>query len=817
MSAEPVSASSTASPSASRRFVWPFVLACLLVLFLAQALVSALSLTALNRLVADNTAERIELAARPPAGSIQTGLNLGKSLNQYFGLEEVLQQLEERTSGLQGAAVVLPDGQVLASVGQEFDVLSILLAITQQGATDTRQVQKTESGSVRQAEDGAVQLGIPLTDQDKTVVGALVVRVQTADAADQAMLVDTGLVMGAITLVAALALVVLLRVDAVRRGRVAGSRRRHLVPVLVVLVAQMGVAAYTTSTFRTVWLDVVQENAQTLAHNVQSDLEKVLDHGIEPDRIQGMDDYLQRVIRSFSVVGNMAVKSPDGEVLGQAGAQAADGGHDGFSLSLQANNTEVATLDVQYDEAVLRAGVWARIADAVTVALIAAIAAMELLRLLDIVIREGVANRLRHWRASARQPLPVSPRLARPIMFGFLFAWALPLGFLPLYARELLPADVSASSVQILMALPIAVEMGCGLLTALLAGRLSDKYGWHRPVVLGLMLSVLSSAACAWVDTLPGLVVARGLTGLGYGLAWMGLQGLVVLNSPASERGQNMANVIAGLFAGHLSGVAIGAMLMEQLGPEAVFSIGAVLFAVPAVMVPILVRLHGVAAIAQEQPQPAETESPAPTRPGASLSRLVFSRDFGVLLFAVIIPFSIAQIGLLNFALPLFMDAMGAKGSSVGRVLMVYGLAIIFLGPLMGRLTDRSRYRKYWIGCAGLVGSGGLLVLAISDGMVGAVLAVALLALAGCIGGGAQASYMLAMPRVQHYGLVGATSVMRAMDKVGQMLGPLVVASLFAWAGMTAGLMVTGLAYLAAAIGFLILAPAQADLPQRGG
>src|SRR3546814_21148755 len=54
--------------------------------------------------------------------------------------------------------------------------------------------------------------------------------------------------------------------------------------------------------------------------------------------------------------------------------------------------------------------------------------------------------------------------LVRPVMFGFLFAMALPLSFLPIYARSLLASADLGQSAALLMALPIAVEMGCGLL-----------------------------------------------------------------------------------------------------------------------------------------------------------------------------------------------------------------------------------------------------------------------------------------------------------------------------------------------------------------
>lgn len=71
-----------------RRPVLEVTLACLAVLLLAQALIGALSLSALNRLVVDTTADRVEVVARRVAGNIENGLRLGKPLEQYFGLRD---------------------------------------------------------------------------------------------------------------------------------------------------------------------------------------------------------------------------------------------------------------------------------------------------------------------------------------------------------------------------------------------------------------------------------------------------------------------------------------------------------------------------------------------------------------------------------------------------------------------------------------------------------------------------------------------------------------------------------------------------------
>src|SRR3546814_16937934 len=88
-----------------------------------------------------------------------------------------------------------------------------------------------------------------------------------------------------------------------------------------------------------------------------------------------------------------------------------------------------------------------------------------------------------------------------------------------------------------------------------------------------------------------------------------------------------------------------------------------------------------------------------------------------MLLAGCVIPFSIAQVGLLTYALPLYMDEQGATSASVGRILMLYGFCVIYVGPWMGRMADRSAYKKHWIVLGGLVGSAGLLGMYFASGV----------------------------------------------------------------------------------------------------
>ncbi|OWT74730.1 MULTISPECIES: MFS transporter [unclassified Achromobacter] len=846
-----------------RRPVLEVTLACLAVLLLAQTLMGALSLAALDRLIADTTADRVEVVARRVAGNIDNGLRLGKPLAQYFGMDALLRDGTHGSDDLAGIAVLLPDGSTVASQGDVAGAATLARALFRHdGAATPHDIAARPSGALLSSGGGRVLLAVPLASADpaKSNAGALVVSAVRDAAAAHALMWRSLAVLVAVTALVGVALAAAFKFLVPLTTLAAGGRARFVVPLVALLLAQGVYAVYTVQTFREGWLRVTRENVAVLARGLQTDLDRIIGYGIAVDKLRGVEAPFQRLAATFPAIREIDLTDAGGHLLNRAdsrGPLPLAGGNVGSDTGVAARGNAVAddltlvlpltgrrdtaqapvqgatqgatqgNLVLRLSADVLGAGVRSRMIDAITVVAVALVAAMEMLLLLSLLMNRAFAA-----RGVAPDGTRVGPddasdigRIARPIMFGFLFAWAMPLSFLPLYARTL-PEGWIDLPPNVLLALPISVEMGCGLLTALLAGRLTDRRGWQFPVLSGLGVTFLGMLACAGAGSLPIFAGARGLVGLGYGLTWMGLQGFIVTRSSPQYRGRNMTTVIAGLFAGHLTGAAVGAMLMEQLGFRLVFGISAFMLLMPVLGVLALMRPYmGKQKVAEKAAgSPAIATTPVATGAAVALpsraqaapstrsgftrtARLVFTRDFGLLLLGSVIPFSIAQVGLLSFALPLYLEHAGVAASSIGRVLMIYGLCVIYVGPLMGRLVDRSNAKKTWIVLGGVVGSAGMIGLYFGGGLAAATLAVFLLAVASCFSGASQSPYMLGLPRVQDYGAAGATSVMRAADKLGQMAGPLMVGALFGSMGMNTSLAIAGGVYLVATLLFLFFAP----------
>ena len=101
---------------------------------------------------------------------------------------------------------------------------------------------------------------------------------------------------------------------------------------------------------------------------------------------------------------------------------------------------------------------------------------------------------------------------------------------------------------------------GC-VLGALVAGILSDRFGRKKVFILAAILFLVSAIASAMPDTIPSLIVARSIGGVGVGIASMLSPLYLAELSPAAIRGRMVAlyqlAIALGILCAHFSNVLV--------------------------------------------------------------------------------------------------------------------------------------------------------------------------------------------------------------------------------------------------------------------
>ena len=428
--------------------------------------------------------------------------------------------------------------------------------------------------------------------------------------------------------------------------------------------------------------------------------------------------------------------------------------------------------------------------DSATVIVISILFFVELLILIFKYIERQVEE--------PRQQMPLHYGIMRPAAFLFLFGIDISVSFLPLH-METLYVPILGLSKDTVMGLPISVEFMFVGISILVSGIWLDRRGWHEPFLCGLILAALG-ILYSWLATNAlHFIVSRGIVGLGYGLSLMASQGFVITYSDWKSKAQGLAHLFAGIYAGSICGGATGAMLAEWLGYTPVFLFGAVILIAVVVYTLVFMR-EGM----KKPAPPAVKEKRGSTR-GKPILNFVSNRTILGLVFFSSLPAAIAVVGLLNYFSPIYLKRIGASQSTIGQIMMIYGICLIYFGPFISRYVDVSRHKKIYIflGCS--LGSISLLTFYILEGYAAAVTAVLLLGLSSSFVLASQSAYTLELQVTQELGEGKAIGIFRSTSRVGQMLGPIVFSSIIVATNIRSGITYLGLAYLLTAFLFLLL------------
>ena len=435
-------------------------------------------------------------------------------------------------------------------------------------------------------------------------------------------------------------------------------------------------------------------------------------------------------------------------------------------------------------------------------------AAMLIAVLICIEVSFVLLSRLTSRVKTAQvQRAAVDYRLMRPAIFVFLFGIDLSMAFIPLYMGQM-EQDFFGLSANVVMGLPISVEFFCVGLAILLAGIWFDRRGWQEPFYTGLALATLG-ALYSWMapDALH-FIFSRGLVGFGYGLVQLSSHGFVIRNTDKSTKAQGMAHLAAGLYAGSICGAATGAVLAEQFGYEVVFLSGA--FIITSVV------LYSLLILGYPATTPSRTETIPVQHTGKSvLRRFLLDKRVLAAIFFSSMPASIAVVGFLNYFSPVYLDREGISESTIGQVLMLFGVCLALFAPRVGRLIDATENKQQLVLFGSLLGAAAFLTFSIWDGLLATIIAIFLLGLSNCLVLSAQSVYLLKLDITQQLGEGKAMGIFRSTSRIGQMLGPVIFAWLFLFEDVRIGVTYVGLAYIIAALVFIWLARDNAEQLQK--
>lgn len=370
--------------------------------------------------------------------------------------------------------------------------------------------------------------------------------------------------------------------------------------------------------------------------------------------------------------------------------------------------------------------------------------------------------------STARDPIPA--RVIMPVFIVVLIdftGFGLIIPLLPFWAKRLGANPVGVGLVLTAYALAQFV------FTPVL-GRLSDRYG-RRPVILGsLLVEALGFALTALSGSLPALLGARFLAGLG--ASNLGSAQAVVADvTPAAGRARGMGMIGAAIGLGFVVGPALGGALATRS------------LALPF-WVAMGVALLNALLVARFLPETRRLETGrawAFADRGLTALRGGWRRVLGqsvvARLVAVNLLFTLAFSGM-EAVFPLLTLRRFGWGAAQNGVLFTYigVLVVVMQGGLVGRLVARWGERRLLLAGLALLAAG-LALLPVGGTLGLLLLALGLLSIGeGAVTPTATALLSLASPARNQGETLGFA---QGMAGLGRILGPLAAGWLFAASG----------------------------------
>jgi predicted MFS family arabinose efflux permease len=808
-------------------------------LLFALVLNVTLSILSLEKIYTDSLISEYTVIGRYYSRKIERSLSFGKLLSKFFGMPELLNEIKEENQKIYQIFIFSAEREPLVSLNQNLPSSSS--AVAEQEVMRRRQNKFDDFWLYRK---GNYHLIFPLSggrSLPRTVQGymeivlpELIIKNKTEE-----LVIDVARLLALFSLSSAIVFLALaLLIFSTRTSKYGFSlkTRALLATSIVLIISQIGFSYFSVSDFRDRYFQNIREKCQAMGRLLKKDINYLLGMGIPLNRLVGIDDLLKDILVFTPDLADITIVDKVGESLYRVEAEnsekistsslqgvvdVAPQIESGKPVSRSDRKTEYRiVLPVAKDGQptgfvhlnISRSFVMAKIRDMVfdsaTVVVVSLLIGFEFVFFLLARLLSG-ADR---WAAIPRQSedtsklqvdvaIPDEKHIyVRTAAFLYAFSMALSMSFLPIYAEDLYTPTLGLGK-ELVIGLPISVEMLFVAISLTLGGVWLDRRGWFWPFLTGAIITGTGVCFCGVARDIIELMIYRGAVGFGYGLVVMATQSLVIQVSAQERRSSAIAGLEAGFFSGFISSTAVGGMLADRIGFSYVFFLGSVLTMVTILFVLVFLKeLRNIGPGVTDQ-----AAAPIRTDRRSGFLSVFKDREFVGILFLSAIPSALCLVGFLYFASPLFLTRAGVGQSDIARLMMIYGMCMVYVAPSINRWVDSLENKKIPIIAGGILGGLALLSFNYLNSVLMFVLILLLFSISGGMSYGARLSLVTDAESSKSTGVGKALGIFNSMERLGNIFGPILVGSMITAVGITQAVSNVGLIYLMGAILLAVL------------
>ena len=272
------------------------------------ALTSILNVVSFNNNYTESTAANNAIVTSGVVNKLEYSLRYGKSLENYCGIEDLFEQVKQLCSYVDEAYIVDTESKILyenSYNGAEFNKPDEL--------EDNAEILNDAQGFLTWTENDTQHILIPVSDSTGKIVAGFGITYNNKIVSQNTRQYISSIV--SFTIIAAIAAILLFIIlfFVIRHEFVFKKLLLIVIPIIIASNLFLGIASFYT--YRAGYTALTKQTAETISVKIQSDIDSVIEQGINYSELNELDDYFRDIIKNTNQISIIQMK-PAGEGAG---------------------------------------------------------------------------------------------------------------------------------------------------------------------------------------------------------------------------------------------------------------------------------------------------------------------------------------------------------------------------------------------------------------------------------------------------------------------------------------------------------------------
>ena len=576
---------------------------------------------------------------------VEQSINFGKPLNNFYGMEELLQEQCETIDELENISVY----------NNELELLYTGYLNNLDDGTNSKKIPKANEYMI---DDDRFYYSIPINSTHNEtgkseIVGMFFLEVDSTSLNQSISLYTKQLLTFAgieVLIFGILLLVVYLYIYF--KNNNANMLRSFSVIILVSTQIIFGLFAYFH--YFDSYTNSFKQLSDTVSILVEKDIDKLGQNEIHFDELYGVDEYLEtyneklHVFEEIKLVNNVKVFNSSNSTQISS------------PMSLDG---KVYMLECTVDQEQINYQTFEFILNILLLLTISFLLIIET----QFLILSGFSNK----ESKTSNKRTDSTAILRILIFVLYSAVSMGLALSPIVADKLYTADLGVDK-SFAVGLPITAEMLSGLVAILFSGYLLKKLNFKKSFYIAIIITALGLLASAFSTTIYIYTFSRAIVGFGFALIMILGRNYSSSQTNPEVRTKILSNLSGGSIAGICFGSTLGGILAKYISFSQVFILSAIMIVLALIIVPMI-----------EYPKQVVAKNDNLIK---NLLVLFKEKSSLIYLLFIVIPIYSSTI-FISYAVPIVGIKYDMSTTSISALIMVNSLIAGYLSPYLTKIT----------------------------------------------------------------------------------------------------------------------------------